>query len=316
MDQNRLVLHGVAHGGVDGVAHPCGHGAGNLQVLAGNGFAAAGVGHHDLADTLAQILQVASHGQNSHQLTAHGDAELGFHHKAVQTAADADDDVAQTLRAEVHDPTHLNALGVDVQTLQALLGQPLIIVVALMLHAGVQRHHSQIVGVHDVVDIAGQAQREFGHGHQQGVAAAGCGTLHVHGGAAGGLTQGAAHVQTQLAQTFDQAQRNCGLTLAERRGGNGGDLNELAVGFVLQALHHLDEVDLGGLAIGDHLLGQQAKLLAEILHGGQRLFCFFGDLPILIDRRIQRHAAIGVHILAVFEFDCHRVFLLIILRLP
>ena len=174
-----------------------------------------------------------------------------------------------------------------------------------MLHTGVQGHHGQVVGVHDVVDVAGQAQRELGHGHQQGVAAAGSSTLDVHGGAAGGLTQGAAYVQAQLAQALDQAQRHGGLTLAEGGGGDGGDFDELAVGLILQAVHDLDEVDLRGLAVGNDLLRQQAQLLAEILHGGQCLFRLFRDLPVLIDGGIQRHVAVGVYILAVFEFDCH-----------
>ena len=58
VDQNGLVLHGVAHGGVDGVAHPRGHGAGDLEIFAGDGLAAAGVSNNDLADALAQILEV------------------------------------------------------------------------------------------------------------------------------------------------------------------------------------------------------------------------------------------------------------------
>ena len=314
VDQHRLMLHGVAHGGVDGVAHPCGHGAGNFQILGGDGVALAVIGHHDLADTLPQILQVAGHRQDRHQLGAHGDAELGLHHEAVQTAADADDDIAQALGAEVHDPAHLHALGVNVQTLQALLGQPLVAVIALMLHTGVQGHHRQVVGVHNVVDVAGQTQGELGHGHQQGVAAAGSGTLHVHGGAAGGLTQRAANVEAQLAETFDQAQRNRGFTLAEGRGGNGGNLDKLAVGLILQAVHDLDEVHLRGLAIGDDLIGKQAQLLAEILHGRKGLFGFRGDLPVFVNGGIQRHAAGLVYILAVFEFDCHGVILLVILR--
>ncbi len=93
--EHRLMLDGVAHGGVDGVAHPGGHGAGNLEILAGDGLAALGVGDNDLADALTQILQIAGDGEDGHQLGADGDAELGLHQVAVQTAADADDDVAQ-----------------------------------------------------------------------------------------------------------------------------------------------------------------------------------------------------------------------------
>ena len=305
VDQNRLVLHGVAHGGVDAVAHPGGHGAGHLQVLGGDRLAAAAVGHHDLADALPQVLQVLGHGQNGHQLGAHGDAELGLHQVAVLGTADAHDDVAQTLGAEVQDPAHLHALGIDVQALQAPLGQLLVVVVALVLHAGVEGDHGQVVGVHDVVDVAGEAQGELGHGHQQGVAAAGGGALDVHGGAAGGLAQAAAHVLAQLAQALDQAQGGGGFTLAQRGGSDGGDFDELAVGLVLQAVHDLDEIQLGGLAVGDDLLGQKAQLLAEMVNGGKGPLRLLGDLPVLVDCGVQGHATVFVHILAVLEFDCH-----------
>ena len=52
---------------------------------------------------------------------------------------------------------------------------------ALVLHTRVQRHHGQVMCVHDIVDIAGETQGELGHGHEQGVAAAGRSTLDVHG---------------------------------------------------------------------------------------------------------------------------------------
>ena len=175
-----------------------------------------------------------------------------------------------------------------------------------MLHTRVQGDHRQVVRVHNVVDIAGQAEGELGHRHQKGVAAAGCCALDVHGRAAGGLTQSAADIQTQLAETFDQAQGNGGFALAEGGRGDGSDFDELAVGLILQTLHDLDEVDLRGLAVGDDLLGQQAELFPEVVDGGKILLRLFCDLPILVDRRVERDAAgLRVYILAVLEFDCH-----------
>ena len=313
MDQNGLMLDRVAHGGVDGVAHPCGHGAGNFEVLAGDGLATLGVGNNDLADTLTQILQVAGDSEDSHQLGADSDAELGLHQVAVQTAADAHDDIAKTLCAEVQDPAHLHTLGVDIQTLQTLAGQPLVVVVALVLHTRVQSDHRQVVRVHDIVDIAGQAEGELGHRHQKCVAAAGSSALDVHRRAAGGLTKRAADVQAQLAEAFDQAQGDGGLALAERGRGDGGNFDELAVGLILQTVHDLDKVDLRGLAVGNDLFGQQAELLAEVIHRGQILFCFFSDLPVLVHGRVQRYTTgLGVNVLAILKFDCHGYFLLVL----
>ena len=305
VDQNGLMLDGVAHGGVDGVTHPGGHSAGNFQILTGDRLAGLGVSNDDLADTLAQVLQVLGNSQDSHQLGADSDAELGLHHEAVQTAADTDDDVTQGLSTEVDDPAHLHALGVDVQTAQALLGQPLVVIVALVLHTGGQSHHSQVVSVHNIVNIAGQAQGELGHGHQQSVAAACCGTLNVHGGAAGGLTQSAAGILADVAQAFDQTQRNGGLTFTEGGGGNSSNFNELAIRLVLQTFHDLDEVDLGGLAVGDDFLGQQAQLFTEEIDRGQGLFCFLSDLPVLVHGGVQSDVAVSMYVLAINKIDCH-----------
>ena len=156
-----------------------------------------------------------------------------------------------------------------------------------MLHTGIQRHHSQVVSVHDVVDIAGEAQGELGHGHEQRIAAAGRGALHVEGGAAGGLTQAAADILAQLAEAFDQTEAGGGLALAQRSGGDGGDFDELAVGLVLQTLHDLDEIKLRSLAVGNDFVGKQSHLFAELFHAGERLFSFLSDLPVFVYGRIE-----------------------------
>jgi len=57
-----------------------------------------------------------------------------------------------------HDVMKLLNNWLFVQTAQAALGQLGIVVVPLVLHTGVQCRHGQIVGVHDIVDVAGQAQ--------------------------------------------------------------------------------------------------------------------------------------------------------------
>ena len=288
MYQAGLMLDGVAEGGVDGVAHPGGHGAVDLEVMGGDRVTLLVVRNDDVADTLAQILQVAGDGKDGHQLGAHGDAELGIHGEAIHLAfAEADLDVAQALGAEVNDPAHLDPLGIDIQPLEAALGKSFVAVVALVLHTGIQGDHGQVMGVHDVVDVAGEAQGELGHGHEQRIAAACCGALDIEGGAAGGLTQAAADVLAQLAEAFDQTQRGGGFAFAERSGGDGGDFDELAVRLILQTVHDLDEVKLRGLAVGDDLIRQKAHLLAELFHAGKGLFRFFRDLPVFVDCRVK-----------------------------
>jgi len=154
-----IVFGGTHHGWIDGVAHKSGHGVADFQITSRDGFAGLVEGHRDVVEPFFQVGQIADNRQDGHTLGAHGDAESGLHRKAVHAAADTDNDVAQGLGTKVDDPAHLHTGGIDIQTRHA--GQPiqlLVIVVALMLHASGQGHHSQVVGIHDVVDVAGQTQ--------------------------------------------------------------------------------------------------------------------------------------------------------------
>ena len=163
-----IVFRRAHHGGVDGVAHEGGHGVADFQITGGNRFAAFVESHGDIVEPFFQIGQVPDNRQNRHTLGPHGNTESGLHGKAVHAAAKADDDVSQRLGAEIDNPAQLHAGRIDVEAPHA--GQPLqlfVVVVAFMLHAGGQGHHGQVVGVHDVIDIAGQSQRKFGHGDQQ-----------------------------------------------------------------------------------------------------------------------------------------------------
>ena len=305
VDQHRLMLHRVAQGGVDGIAHPRRHGARYLQILRGDGTALFVVGQHDIPDAAAQIGQIPRHGQDGHQFGADGDVGAGVHGVAVHFPVAADVHFPQRLTAEVQHEAPLHPRRVDVQTAQATLGQLGVVVVALVLHPGVQRRHRQIVGVHNVVDVAGKAQRELGHGDQQGVAAAGSGTLDVHGGAAGGLAQTAAHIFAQTAQALYEAQGRGGLALAQRRGGDGGDLDIPAVRPVPQALHDAQEIQLGRFAVGDQLIRQQPQLLTEKFHRRQRPFRCCADLPVPVNSRVQHDPAFAVRIAAVCKSYLH-----------
>ena len=308
VDQHRLMLHRVAQRGVDGVPHPGGHGPGHLQVLGGNGPSLLVIGQHDAADAPSQVLQIPGHGEDSHQLRADRDVGAGIHGIAVHLPlAKADTHLSQGLAAEIQHKAPLHALRIDIQPPQAAFGQRLVVIIALMLHTGIQGGHSQIMGVHNVVDIAGQAQGELRHGNEQGVPAAGGGALYVHGGAAGRLAQTAAHVGTQTSQSLDQAQRRSRLPLAQGRWGNGRYLNILAVRPVLQALHDPQKVQLGGLAIGQQFLWQQTQLPAEPVYRGQGLLRRRTDLPVLVNSRIKDRAPGSVGVGTVFKVKSHAV---------
>ena len=161
------------------------------------------------------------------------------------------------------------------------LRQLLVVIVALVLHAGGERHHGQVVGVGDVVDVAGKAQGELGHGDQQRVAAARRRPLDVHGGSAGGLPQAASHVLAAFAQALDQTQGGCAFSLTQRGRGDGGNFDVLAIRTVLQAVDDLEEVQLADPARGNDLVGLEVQPGAPLGGGGQAFFRLFGNLPVL-----------------------------------
>src|SRR5208337_1210562 len=219
------------------------------------------------------------------------DAEPGIHQEAVHLAAPADGDLAQGLGAEVHDPAHLEVLGIDVQALQVPLGQLGVVIVELVLQPGGGGHHGQVVGVHDVIDVAGEAQGELGHGDQQRDTAARGGALDVHGGAAGRLADAAAHVHAPFAQALDEAHGGGGFPFPQGSRGDGGDFDVFAVRFAFQAFETLHVVNAADfLAVGDALVFGDFQLIAHRVKGDHLRFGNFRNLPVfLLNRIVLRH---------------------------
>ena len=283
-----LMLYGVAESRVDGVAHPSGHCACDLEVLSGDRVALLVVSKNDLADTVAKVGQVSCNSKDSHELGGYRDVGAGGHPVAVHLAfAEADLHLSESLAAEVHYEVPLDPLGVDVQSLQTDLSETLVVIVSLVLHTGVESYHSEVVSVHDVVDVAGESKGELGHRDEQSVSAAcGC-SLNVHGRSAGGLAQASAYVLSELAKTFDKTKARGGLTFSERSRSDSRYFNELSVRLVLETLHDLDEVQLRSLSERNDLVREKAHLFSEPFYGREIFFCIFCDLPVFVLCRIK-----------------------------
>ncbi len=290
VDEHGLPLDGLEQGGVERVHHPGGHRAIHLEVGRGDVLAGAALRHDDFPDPLAHVLETRGHGQNGHQLAAHGNHESGVHFQSVHLAALADGDVAQCLGAEVDDPFELHVGRIDIESLETAFRETRVVVVGFVLHPGGQRHHAQVVGVDDGVDVAGQAQRERGQGDALGETATGGAALDVERRSAAGLADGADGALTEETQAFNQPHGGRGLALAERRWRDGGHINVLARGLVLQALEHLHVVNLGELPPhGDDFIRQQTGLLGNLPDRLHRGFRNFGNLPVLEFGRVEFH---------------------------
>ena len=116
--------------------------------------------------------------------------------------------------------------------------------VALVLHAGVERDHREVVGVRDGVYVAGEAERERGERNDLREAAARRAALDVEGGAAGRLADASDHLLAEPPKSLDEPKRRRGLAFAERRRSDGGDVYVLALPPRADSLQHLGDVDL------------------------------------------------------------------------
>ena len=90
-------------------------------------------------------------------------------------------------------------------------GEPGVVVVALVLHAAVERHHREVVRVRDRVDVAGEAEGEVRERHDLREAAARGAALDVERGAAGGLAHAADHLLAEAPEPLHEAERGGGL---------------------------------------------------------------------------------------------------------
>ena len=148
----------------------------------------------------------------------------------------------------------------------------------------VDQRREQIVRRCDGMEIAGEMEVDVLHRHDLGIAAAGGAALHAERRAERGLAQAQHRLLADVVERVGQSDRRGGLAFAGRRRRDGGDEDELAVGFALQRFdvvhRHLGLV----VAIGFEVLRRNAELLARdledrpLLCGLRRFRCRISDL--------------------------------------
>jgi len=281
VDECGAVLEGLHEVGLDGVHHEDGHGACDAEVLGGDGSALLGCADDDASEALAEVLEVGAQGEGGHDLGGDGDVEAGLARAAVGGGAEADDDVADRAVGDVNDAVPDDRVGVDVEPLEAAAGEALVAEGVLVEDAGVDGGGEEVVGRADRVDVAGEVEVEVLHGHDLGVSAARGAALDAEGGALGGLADAGEDVLADVVECLAQADGRDGLALAEGGGGDGGDVDVLAVGLFGEAVED-GELYLGlDVAIELELVALNAGGLGDLddrLEGG----C-------LSDIQIRRH---------------------------
>ena len=98
----------------------------------------------------------------------------------------------------------------------------------------VEHGGEQVVGGADGVEVAGEVQVDVVHGNHLGVTAAGGPPLHAEAGAEGRLAEAEQDPLADQVECIAQAHRGGRLALAGGGRRDGGDQDQLAVGFACQ----------------------------------------------------------------------------------
>ena len=170
---------------------------------------------------------------------------------------------------EVHDPAPRDRQRVDLE-------------LVAVHEVRVDHRREQVVGRADGVDVAREVEVQVLHRDQLRVAAAGRAALDAEDRAQRRLAQGQHGVDTEGVHRLREPDRGDRLALAQRRRRDRRDVDDLAVGCVLEPIEHGHVVDLRlVLAVELELVVQDARLLGDRLdglHGGG-----LGDLDVRRD---------------------------------
>ena len=129
----------------------------------------------------------------------------------------------------------------------------------------VDQRREQIVGGADGMEIAGEMEVDVLHGHDLGVAAAGSTALHAEAGAEARLAHADERLLADVIERIAEADGGGGLALAGRRGRDGGDQDQLAVGPACER-GDIVERDLRlVVAVGQDIVRRNVELLRSDL---------------------------------------------------
>jgi hypothetical protein len=250
VDKRGCALERLHQVGLERVLKQRGHGTLGLKVAGTDGLAGKAVADDDLAQALLEVADARRQAQNCHDLGGDGDIEAVLARHALGLTANAVDDVAQLTVVHIDDALPSDTLNVNTE---------LIALLDVVIKHGCQ----QVVGGTDGMEVAGKVQVDVLHGDDLGPTATGGTALHAKHGTERRLTQGHSALDAATAQAIGQADGRGGLTLARRRGVDGGHEDKL--GLVISWLVEQGIVDLCLVkAVRNKVLNVDAGVLGHL----------------------------------------------------
>ena len=154
--------------------------------------------------------------------------------------------------------------------------------IALVLHAGVERDHREIVGVRDCIDISCKAKRKRRKRHNLRKPAAGGRAFYVKSRPAGRLADAADNFLAELAEPLHKSERRRCFSFAKSCGRDGGNIDIFPFTPCAYAFKDLGNINLcENVAIRRPFVISQIEFFGQICSLAKVSFGGFGNLPIL-----------------------------------
>jgi hypothetical protein len=251
--QARLALQRLDEVGLDRVLEQHGHRARGLKVFGSDGLGAVvAVRDGDRAQAAAQVLQIAGHCEDGHDLGRGGDVESGLARIAVGAAAEADGHLPERAVVHVHRAAPADAQCVDRMRVA-------------VQDRGVDHRREEVVGRADGVDVTGEVQVEVLHRDDLGQPAAGGAALDPEHRAQRRLAQAQHRTAADVPEALRQADGGGRLALARLRRRHPRHADQLAVRQAVQPVEHRERDLRLVAAVGLDLAGIQPGLLGDRL---------------------------------------------------
>ena len=249
VNEGGVALGGLHQVGEEGLPEEGGHGPHRHKVLSVDGLALVGEGHPHPAEAPLQVLEVPGQAHEGHDLAGHGELKPPFPGHPVGLAPKAQDDVPEGAVVHVYGPLELYAPGVYAE---------LVPLVKVVVQKGVQEVH----GAGDRVEVPGEVEVDLVPGLHAGLPAPRGPALDPEDGPQRGLPQGQGRPLPQAPEGVHEADGRGGFAFPRRRGGDGRDEDQLALGLrgLPQDLGHVGAVEVKPVPV-------QAELGGHFLYG-------------------------------------------------
>src|SRR5208283_774463 len=153
-----------------------------------------------------------------------------------------------------------------------------------------ERNHSQIVSIHDGVNVTGETERERRERDALSQTATGGGSLDVHCRAAGRLPNSSSDFLATFSETFHQPHAAGGFAFSKGSGSYGCHVDVFSVRPVGKALQGFSKIDFAHVvSMREKFLFLQPHFVPELINRFHRFFGLFSYLPVSHLGRVQSH---------------------------